>query len=325
MLYKLTPEQEALLPQIRDEWIAIGLQTDGETVDRTAAESAVDKAYKCAGLRVPQWKVWAESPLAGARLAARMARSTRQVLDDLPVSRDEVTRQLSNAAYGSQDAGWLSFYDAFRRFGLDVSILDGLFECAKTLGWWWPFDDGVVLTPRPREMHLDDENQLHNENGMALSYADGWGIWMIHGLRVNEQIVMRPETLTVSQIMGETNVEIRRVMIDRFGVEKLTEYGKVLDSDVDRDGHLRELILIELPQEDSSRGQKDEDILLLRVVNSSPELDGTFATYTLRCHPELRPMNNGEAVGFAQPMTCQNAVASLFGMYGEDYDPLVET
>jgi hypothetical protein len=37
------------------------------------------------------------------------------------------------------------------------------------------------------------------------------------GVKVNEQIVMRPESQTIKDIDGETNEEIRRIRIERFG------------------------------------------------------------------------------------------------------------
>lgn len=52
---------------------------------------------------------------------------------------------------------------------------------------------------------------------MAIQYADGYGLWVVHGVRVDEQIISRPDTQTVEQIRGEQNEEVKRVRIDRFG------------------------------------------------------------------------------------------------------------
>jgi hypothetical protein len=43
---------------------------------------------------------------------------------------------------------------------------------------------------------------------------------MIHGVIVNRQIVMAPETQTLEQIAKESNEEVRRIRIDRFGWER---------------------------------------------------------------------------------------------------------
>ena len=61
---------------------------------------------------------------------------------------------------------------------------------------------------------------MHNVTGAAIEFRDGYKLWSIDGMTVTEQIVMMPETLTMQQIEDEKNVEIRRIMIQRFGEEK---------------------------------------------------------------------------------------------------------
>jgi hypothetical protein len=63
---------------------------------------------------------------------------------------------------------------------------------------------------------------------------------------------------------------------------------------------------------------------MVKVRNSTPEPDGSVKDYFLRVHPQLRPMIDG-GLGDPQPMTARNAVASTFGLRGEEYHPTVET
>ncbi len=58
---KLTPEQEALIPIVRDEWIRIGLDTT--PTDKQKAEEAIALAYQCAGLTPPRQILWFNNPL----------------------------------------------------------------------------------------------------------------------------------------------------------------------------------------------------------------------------------------------------------------------
>ena len=69
MIDTLTVEQEAMLAQVRDEWLAVGLST--EPADRPAAEEGARQAYRRAGLEPPRVVVWLDSPLAG-RIGAAM-------------------------------------------------------------------------------------------------------------------------------------------------------------------------------------------------------------------------------------------------------------
>ena len=70
-LTSLTAEQAALLPVIRDRWLAHGLST--QPADRPAAEAGVAAAYRAAGLEPPGIVVWVDSPLAGCYAAALLA------------------------------------------------------------------------------------------------------------------------------------------------------------------------------------------------------------------------------------------------------------
>ena len=69
----------------------------------------------------------------------------------------------------------------------------------------------------------------------------------------------------------------------------------------------------------------DEPLVMVEVVNSTPERDGTMKHYFLRVHPELRPLLGDQQLGDPQELTARNAVASTFGRRGEEYSPLVET
>ena len=46
-----------------------------------------------------------------------------------------------------------------------------------------------------------------------------------------------------------------------------------------------------------------------------------FKSYMLRVHPELCPIKAGEVVGKPQEMTARNAVASTWGLRGEEFEP----
>lgn len=47
--------------------------------------------------------------------------------------------------------------------------------------------------------------------------------WALDGVMVDEQIVLRPETQTIDQMLGEENVEVRRVRIEQYGWLKFLE------------------------------------------------------------------------------------------------------
>jgi len=148
----------------------------------------------------------------------------------------------------------------------------------------------VILTERPTLLRRDDEGRLHHETGPALMYPDGWGIWASHGVRVPRQVIEAPESLNAEAILGESNAEVRRVMIERFGAGRLmTEAnGLLVDEDLDELGHPRRLWRLDLRDD-------PEPLVMVELVNSTPEPDGEFRRYMLRVPPGTRSALEGVA------------------------------
>ena len=237
--------------------------------------------------------------------------------------RDQVWDQVVRAAYGQHDAGWLAFYDFFaRQCGLEAPLkLAGLIETARACGWWWPFEHAVILTERPELLRRDAENRLHCEDGPALFYPDGFGLWAWHGVLVPQNVIETPDALTVDVALREQNAEIRRVMLLRIGAERLANEGglRVLDEVADdqveiasgRDGLPMPVglcggKLYELPSKDDMPAMR-----WVSLVNSTPEVDGSTKRYFLRVPPTAKSV--------------REAVAWTFGQDAAEYRPEIET
>jgi hypothetical protein len=208
---------------------------------------------------------------------------------------------------------WTSFFRDVCRLELKGDLWDrarayeGTMESAC---WWWPHRRFVMVCERPLEIHRELTNpgvergwgshRLHRDDGPAVVWPDGWGVWAIHGVRVPQRVVEAPETLTAAEILAEPNVEVRRVMIERFGYGRLLAEtdAALVDADVDEVGNARELRLIAVAD--------DEDIVLVRVVNSTREPTGEFREFLIRVAPTCR--------------TCLEAVAWTFDVAPEDYE-----
>ena len=188
-----------------------------------------------------------------------------------------------------------------RECQLDVCRkLEPIMELAKVGGWWIPYKNVCILQHRHTILHRDEQDRLHNPSGQAVGYRDGWGVFAWHGVRVPEQVIMAPETLEVKQIENEANAEIRRVMIERYGQEKfLLESGaRVIQSDDFGILYRKEI-------------SGDEPLVMVKIVNSTPEPDGRFKDYFLRVPSDMQ--------------TAREAVAWTFDMSSDEYDPVIET
>ena len=203
-------------------------------------------------------------------------------------------------------------------------------------GGWWPTTVAVVLSERPTLARQDVPNRLHATDGPALVYADGFRVYAEQGVALPRVVFEAPETITteavqaeanpirrqrlmtafgalryleaistsVEKIIAEPSISIRRAAIDRFGVTAFVrETGTVIDSDLDWQGQMRRLW--QAPRQD------DNAIVLVEVVNSTPEPDGTRHHYWLRVPPQMR--------------RCQDAVAWTFGISPAAYEPAFES
>jgi hypothetical protein len=132
-----------------------------------------------------------------------------------------------------------------------------------------------VVCDYPIERHLDERGRTHNQNGPAVSFADGHEIYVWHGTTVPEWIIRSPETISLQSIDSEENVEVCRVMIDRFGMGRFLRDSGSFIIHQDTYGVLYGKQL----------GNEGELMVTVRVVNSMPEPDGSNKEYFLRVPP----------------------------------------
>ena len=111
--------------------------------------------------------------------------------------------------------------------------IDARLELARSAGPWWALDGLAIVSERPLVAHTDDRGRLHAEHGPALAWSDGLEVWAWHGVAVDRGTVMAPESITVKAIDAERNIERRRVLVERFGEERLVREGgaKLVDQD----------------------------------------------------------------------------------------------
>lgn len=120
------------------------------------------------------------------------------------------------------------------------------------------------------------------------------------GVPVSRRIAFEPESIVASDIIGETNAEVRRVMIERMGYLRFAKEANARSLDQDTDpGGQRELLFIEL----------NDDEPLVGLSCSCPS---TGRHYFLRVPPDTK--------------TCHQAAAWLAGFDDPSkYKPLIET
>ena len=140
--------------------------------------------------------------------------------------RNEVGNEVKNFLfpyiYGSFDV-WYSFYDFFDKEVFKLKKSKQFHTCAKMskLGLTWCCKDFCVVSQKPSYINKN-ENGLHSENKPSLIYNGILGIKMYHidGIKVPKWVFEEPKKLNVESIDAESNIEVRRVLIERYGVDK---------------------------------------------------------------------------------------------------------
>lgn len=125
------------------------------------------------------------------------------------------------------------------------------------------------------------------------------------GVPVSDATAFAPETITVDEILTEKNQELRRVLLERVGLEWFFEHAKPTVIDEDRDaGGVRRLLRIEMGDSESGRS---EPMVCVQV-----QCPSTGGRYLLRVPPEM--------------LTCHDAIAWTAGFSNpRDYRPVMET
>ncbi|WP_433370133.1 DUF6745 domain-containing protein [Actinoplanes sp. CA-142083] len=307
------------VPWVAGVWSALVCQgwqpgeTDGGPVRRRVRTepwaAARDRASRVLGT-----EGWAQLSVAAGRrgwgLAMdRVAARLRQRLGDdltadLPGDLGRAARsRLLDAIYGQHDGAWLATFDAADRVRPGAGLMEGLTglaAVARSAGWWWAGSRFAVLTERPTLLARDNVGRLHRGEGPALEFPDGYALWAWRGMPIPAALAAQLPTLTADRIGAETNAELRRVMLEHYGYDRYLRESGARSLHTDETGTLWYL---DLPG--------DEPLVMVEVVNATPEPDGTSRIYWLRVPPTTR--------------TAREGVAWTFGLTVDEYQPLLQT
>jgi hypothetical protein len=186
-----------------------------------------------------------------------------------------------------------------------------------------------IVSDRPILVAKDDQNRPHRDDGPFLAWRDGWALYAIHGVRVPAHVVEAPQTITVAEIEAEQNAEVRRVMIERYGAARF-----LLESGAKQVSRTKYGVLYRKEVEG------DEPIVMVRLLNSTPEPDGQLTSEQARKEFGARIFDRTAARAGARedarwkaymlrvPPTIEDAteaVAWLSGKTAATYAPIVET
>jgi hypothetical protein len=140
-----------------------------------------------------------------------------------------------------------------------------------------------------------------------------------------EWIVTNPALITVEKIDAEQNAEIRRLMIDKFGLSRyIQESGAVV---VASGGTAHPVAGLRGSRLLRRELRDDEPVVVIEMQNSTPEPDGSIKTYHIRVDPTAYGGRAAKDVHAAMASTWRvmGDPTKMFFKTPEDYCPRMET
>jgi len=318
--YTLTDEHKAQLKPWADMWIANAMSTkqmsDDEKMD---CVRHVKDLYRVSGLKEPKHVLFVKSPFAlvhAAGLCAALAEGTEEDIARIPsVVKDfndgknfskvktdvwykspynirelaekynlgelaiECTRLVHNMWNGgNQWSGWVSYLSFFRHVvqlkEIDYTDWDCYEQLCIKSGPRVVHEDFCLISDRYQTLTINSRNQPHNDTGPFATWSDGSALYSVNNVRVPNWVIDNSEKITVEAIEDEANLEVRRVMLNKFGQERyiLESNSEVVHADDFGTLYRKDM-------------GEDEPLMMVKVVNSTPEPDGSFKDYFIRVSP----------------------------------------
>ncbi len=205
---------------------------------------------------------------------------------------------LSSRPIGQHELAWLGIYEYFHDvcdFGAETESLKGLWQFAKNAGWMLPHERICWLAERPNVLRTDARSRLHSAVGPALRYPDGWSFYAWKGIQVPARLIERPEEISVQAVDNESDIRIRRCMIEIMTPERYVANGGAVRVAEDETGILWR----------KTWWATIDTWAAIEVINGTPEPDGTRKRYFLQVPGHLQ--------------SPREAVAWTYGMTAADY------
>ncbi|TAN04074.1 MAG: hypothetical protein EPN36_10165 [Rhodanobacteraceae bacterium] len=166
--------------------------------------------------------------------------------------------------------------------------------------------------------------RLHNANGPALG-SDVEDLYSWHGVVVPAHVITHPQSITPDEIDREINMEVRRVLIERYGVGRYYRDSGAQIIQRDTSGLLYRKTI-----------PGEEPVVMVRVLNSTPEPDGVMSreeAIEIFGNAACAALNAPEGSRFKEYMlrvppdirTAREAVAWTFELQADAYHPSIES
>ncbi len=223
MITKLTKKQEEAIDKYAKKWLQIG--KDCTQINDDEIEDIIKRFYAVLDFKDLKTVHICDSPFE----------CLKKIKKKFPKDEEE-SLNYSDWWYGQHNANWVGYYEYFYNVfgykkGVDKKMFATLIEVTKKLHWFKPFDTDCFVCRKPKHIKMLGD-VLHCEDGKAVEYLDGWGIYCLNGVTVTKEIVETPaDKLSCQLVVTETNAQVRAEIVKKIGMERILKHfkAKVID------------------------------------------------------------------------------------------------
>lgn len=218
MITQLTKEQEEKMKEYVDMYIQKGLATD--RIDKNQCIIDIDLLYEKVLERKKTSVIILRSPI-------ECWKDINQHLKEVFGDYEGDLNYISPWLQGAFDANIFAFYDFFlQELNINFGIYEEKYKIWRNTikyGLIFPLNDCCFVSEKPIEINMKNK-KLHADMKPALKYEDGFSLYYLNGIKVNEKIVMTPANkLDCHLILTEKNAEIRNQIVKKIGIDRILQ------------------------------------------------------------------------------------------------------
>ncbi|MEM1169963.1 MAG: DUF6745 domain-containing protein [Cyanobacteria bacterium P01_H01_bin.35] len=132
----------------------------------------------------------------------------------------------------SSYVAWLDFCISVLNCNYNSDDWQVLESIVKHCGWIYPLRNICIICDRPRKLLLDDEYRPHAVEKPAIEFNDGYSLYAYHGVRLPEVYgKSNPQEWQSEWLLTTKNAELRRVLIEEIGYEKICQDLQTIEID----------------------------------------------------------------------------------------------
>lgn len=191
-------------------------------------------------------------------------------------------------------ADLLAMLFKMKAMGAGFAEFDGLIRLVGQASYVGLHNRVAYVGRAPSIIKVNSSGRLHCPDGPAVEYPGGGkSYYFLDGIQIDERAVMKPETVKVDDILYHSNIEVRRILIDRIGIDVFLRKANSREVAADDYGRLYHIT-------NQREASEEPTIAFVRLLNSSPDPGTTdeYREYLLRVPPTVTTPHEAVAWSF---------------------------